>query len=335
VAYAFNTDRLQGFTPAYFVSTAAVSQTIAGAKTFTGSLTVPVPTVFTGQGFDPAGTQGAIYYNSVTSKLRLYNGSGFVDIATGTINGISTIQSEPAQFSGDGAGNLLTLKSSSVTLQGNVFNGASQLVRLDSSSRLPSVDGSQLTGVSAAQVPASGIQAGSLGAGVIASSIAAGAITGDAQVASGAGIAQSKIANLATDLGARILKAGDAMSGDLQVGGATASTYSTGGYLTMANLSSPPSGARGRLYFDSTGSGALRISLDGSSFVPISTGSSGGSGGLSEVASDASQFSGQGISGNALTLKSSSVTLQGNTFNIANKLVLLDGTGKLPVLDGS
>ncbi len=35
------------------------------------------------------------------------------------------------------------------------------------------------------------------------------------------------------------------------------------------------------------------------------------------------------------SLDSSSVTLQGNAFNVANRLVKLDGTGKLPVLDGS
>jgi hypothetical protein len=37
--------------------------------------------------------------------------------------------------------------SSNVTMQGNTFNGAGQLVQLDGSGRLPAVDGSQLTGL--------------------------------------------------------------------------------------------------------------------------------------------------------------------------------------------
>ncbi|HVV25844.1 MAG TPA: hypothetical protein VHC21_02330 [Candidatus Saccharimonadales bacterium] len=40
--------------------------------------------------------------------------------------------------------------SANVTLQGNTFNGASQLVKLDSGAKLPAVDGSQLTNVNAA-----------------------------------------------------------------------------------------------------------------------------------------------------------------------------------------
>lgn len=42
--------------------------------------------------------------------------------------------------------------SAQVTLQGNTFNGASQLVQLDSSSRLPAVNGSQITNLNAGQL---------------------------------------------------------------------------------------------------------------------------------------------------------------------------------------
>ncbi len=44
---------------------------------------------------------------------------------------------------------------------------------------------------------------------------------------------------------------------------------------------------------------------------------------------------GDGSSGDPLRLDTSSATLQGNTFNGANQLVQLDGTGLLPALDGS
>lgn len=42
--------------------------------------------------------------------------------------------------------------SANVTLEGNTFNGSSQLVKLDSSSKLPAVDGSQLTNLDADEI---------------------------------------------------------------------------------------------------------------------------------------------------------------------------------------
>ncbi|MFH1619595.1 MAG: hypothetical protein ABIG11_06780, partial [bacterium] len=122
--------------------------------------------------------------------------------------------------------------------------------------------------------------------------------------------------------------------GSVQVGdGPSASTFSASGYVTLANLGTSPDASRGRIFFDSNGQGALKISLDGTGFVPLSTGSA--TGGVSAVVSDSWQFSGDGIVGNALTLRPSSVTLQGNTFNAADKLVRLDGSMRLPAADGS
>ena len=72
-----------------------------------------------------------------------------------TINGVSfdgtaDINIAATSYLADGVSLALTgatfsAKSSSVTLQGNTFNGASQLVKLDALSKLPAVDGSQLT----------------------------------------------------------------------------------------------------------------------------------------------------------------------------------------------
>jgi hypothetical protein len=134
-------------------------------------------------------------------------------------------------------------------------------------------------------------------------------------------------------LAGKLDKSGGAMSGDLQVGDQYASTIAAAGYLTLANLGSAPGSSRGRLYFDPTGDGALKVSLNGSSFVSIATGTAGA--GLSSVSGESNQFSGDGTSGNVLTLRSSSVTLQGNTFNNANQLVKLDGSGYFPGLNGS
>lgn len=64
------------------------------------------------------------------------------------------------------------LDSSSVTLRGNSFNGASQLVLLGGGGALPVLDGSALTGLTAAN-----ISAGTLGSAVIASSVAVSGVT--------------------------------------------------------------------------------------------------------------------------------------------------------------
>jgi hypothetical protein len=120
-------------------------------------------------------------------------------------------------------------------------------------------------------------------------------------------------------------------SGDLQVGQATASTYAAGGYMTLAALPSAPTPAVGRLYFDSS-FGGLKISTNGIAFVALST----VTGPLTSISANALQFSGDGTAGNPLTLKSSSATLQGNTFNSGpNQLVALNGSGILPALNGS
>ncbi len=47
-----------------------------------------------------------------------------------------------------------------ITTQGNLFNGLNQLVKLDSSGKLPAIDGSQLTGVSSGSLVNSGVSAG-------------------------------------------------------------------------------------------------------------------------------------------------------------------------------
>lgn len=65
----------------------------------------------------------------------------------------------------------LAVDFSSVTAQGNTFNGASQLVKLNGSTQLPTVSGANLTNLTA-----SAISAGNLGASVIASSLAVNSV---------------------------------------------------------------------------------------------------------------------------------------------------------------
>ena len=56
--------------------------------------------------------------------------------------------------------------SANVTLQGNTFNGASQLVRLDGSTQLPAVNGSQLTNLNASNISSGTIANARLSASV-------------------------------------------------------------------------------------------------------------------------------------------------------------------------
>lgn len=159
---------------------------------------------------------GDLWYDTTTGLLKFWNGAAWTSAGVGAV----TIAADSSQFAGDGsAGAPLTLRSSSVTLQGNNVNLPGGLVKLDGSGALPAVDGSNLTGITASNVSASGVQAGALGSSVIASSVAVSAV-GDEQLAGG--VSQSKIANLTTDLGARLLKAGDTMTGALTMSGAAA-----------------------------------------------------------------------------------------------------------------
>jgi len=102
------------------------------------------------------------------------------------------------------------------------------------------------------------------------------------------------------------------------------------GYATMAGFASVPPAQRGRIYFDSNANGALKISLDGSNFVSLATGTAIG---MSQVIANTMEFSGDG-NANPLKLLASSVTLQGNIFNTGENLVKLSA-GLLPAVDAS
>src|SRR5204862_492796 len=91
-----------------------------------------------------------------------------------------------------------------------------------------------LNQITASSIPAAGIQAGSLGANVIASSITLAAMYG-APTLTGTnftGIPESGVTSLTTDLGSRVLKAGDTMTGQLTVQSSvtfTNNAFSVGG----------------------------------------------------------------------------------------------------------
>ncbi|MBI4422674.1 MAG: hypothetical protein HY554_03040, partial [Elusimicrobia bacterium] len=236
---------------------------------------------------------GDFWFDTSDSILRYHNGSSWISPAAA-----GGLVSDPAQSGGDGTAlNPLRLRASSVTLQGNTFNVANSLVLLDPAGLVPV---SLLGGIA------------------------------DAQIGAGAAIAQSKVAGLESDLAGRVLRSGDAITGDLQVGAAAASTISASGFITMANLTAAPAPEAGRLYYDASarsGDGALMIRLNTGSFVPIATGTASE---LTRVSAEPAQFGGDGTPGAPLTLAGSSVTLQGNAFNAANLLLRLDPAGLIP-----
>ena len=119
---------------------------------------------------------GDLWYDSGAAQLMFYNGGTWVASSGG---GLSTVSSDAAQFTGDGtASSPLALRASSVTLQGNAFNAASQLVRLDALGGLPPVDGSLLTGVVAADIVDGAVTSVKLADGaVLESKLADGSVT--------------------------------------------------------------------------------------------------------------------------------------------------------------
>lgn len=94
-------------------------------------------------------------------------GASVLAVTTGSSTGFSTVASSPTaiinfeqnQFGvalKGGATAYTTLNVSSVTLMGNTFNQASQLIQLNGSAQLPALDGSLLTGIKITGVLAGG-----------------------------------------------------------------------------------------------------------------------------------------------------------------------------------
>ncbi|MBI5245045.1 MAG: hypothetical protein HY922_15385, partial [Elusimicrobia bacterium] len=104
--------------------------------------------------------------------------------------------------------------------------------------------------------------------------------------------------------------------GNLQVGDAFASTISASGFLTLASLGGPPAQAPGRLYYDSTGDGALKVRINSGIFVSFATGSFCGCGFLLNA--------GDSMLGH-LTLSNSTLSVTGNGFSVGGSTLVAAG----------
>ena len=107
----------------------------------TGATTMPW--LLTGQSIDEFWTN-VLQHNSFTTGAQILDNN---QLRLGVDNNTIKVNSD---------GNLYANISvpANITTQGNTFNGASQLVQLDGSGKLPAIDGSQLTNLPAGSAPA-------------------------------------------------------------------------------------------------------------------------------------------------------------------------------------
>ncbi|OGL34495.1 hypothetical protein A3F05_01735 [Candidatus Saccharibacteria bacterium RIFCSPHIGHO2_12_FULL_47_17] len=253
--------------------------------------------------------------------------------------------------------------SANVTLQGNTFNGANQLVRLDAGGLLPALNASALTNLNASNLAGGTVADARLSANVsvLGSSIDSTEITNDsivnADINVTAAIDWTKISKTGSSLADLTTRsAGDLSSGTLadarlssnvtlqgnSFNGASQLVQLTAGgilpvlsgaNLTDLNASNLASGtiADARL--------SANVTLQGNTFNGASQLVQLTAGGILPVLSGANltSLNGSNISSGTVAdaRLSANVTIQGNTFNGASQLVQLDAGGLLPALNGS
>jgi len=217
-----------------------------------------------------------------TTTLRLQEGGGDVSVGgalsvsgilSGDASGLTNINGASITSGSIADGSL----STNVTLLGNTFNGANQLVQLNASSELPGLSGANLTNLNADNIASGTLNDSRLSSNV---TLLGNTFNGINQLVrlDGAGKIGDSL------LSSNITAAGNTFNGNSQ----------------LVQL---------------TGTGALPA-LNGSGLTSLN-----GSNIISGTVADARL--------------STNVTLLGNTFNGANQLVQLDGTGILPTLSGT
>lgn len=160
------------FTYGISVATVTLSTPIARvlATDATGLIvSTVVPTAYGGTGTGSpalvAGTNISITgtWPNNTINANVTGAASTLGVTTGSASGFSTLITSPtavinfesAQFTSSlkgAATNYMTLNQSSVTLAGNTFNNANQLVKLDGSSFLPAANGFNLTSLNASNI---------------------------------------------------------------------------------------------------------------------------------------------------------------------------------------
>jgi hypothetical protein len=292
-------------------------------------------------------------FNGASQLLQL-NGSGKVDdsllssniTALGnTFNGVNQL----VQLNGSGylpalnASNLTNINasnissgtlddarlSSNVTVLGNTFNGASQLVQLNGSGALPALSGANLTSLNASNISSGTLDTARLSTTV---TLAGNTFNGASQLLqlNGSGKVDDSL------LSSNITALGNTFNGVNQLVQLNGSGYLpalNASNLTNINASNISSGTLDDARLSSnvtvlgnTFNGASQlVQLNGSGALPALSGAN-----LTSL--NASNIS----SGTLDTARlSTTVTLAGNTFNGASQLVQLTAGGLLPALNAS
>ena len=280
-----------------------------------------------------------------------------VNGATGVVN----LYADDATLNLAGTGLVTSGTGATSTLNADVGTGANQLVQLDGSSRLPAVDGSQLTNLPAAPVDSVN---GATGVVNLYADDATLNLAGTGLVTSGAGATSTLNADVGTGANQLVQLDGSsrlpAVDGSQltnlpaapvdSVNGATGvvNLYADDATLNLAGtgLVTSGTGATSTLNAD-VGTGANQlVQLDGSSRLPAVDGSqltnlpsapvtsvNGATGAVNLYADDATlNLAGTGLvtSGTGATS-----TLNADVGTGANQLVQLDGSSRLPAVDGS
>lgn len=185
--------------------------------------------------------------------------------------------------------------SANVTLLGNSFNGANQLVQLDGSGLLPVLNGSAITNINASNISSGTVADARLSTNVTLGGNSFNAANGLVQL-DGAGALPALNGSAITNLNAS--------------------------YISSGTISSTRLDTDVTLLGNSFNGASQLVQLDASGNLPALNGSALTNLSASSVAS--------GILDNARL--SNGVTLLGNSFNGANQLVQLDALGALPAL---
>jgi L-asparaginase/Glu-tRNA(Gln) amidotransferase subunit D len=280
-----------------------------------------------------------------------------VNGATGAVN----IYADDATLNIDGTGLVLSGTGATSTLNVDVGTGANQIVQLDASSRLPAVDGSQLTNLPSAPVTSVN---GATGAVNIYADDATLNIDGTGLVLSGTGATSTLNVNVGTganqivqlDASSRLPAVDGSQLTNLpsapvtSVNGATGAVnlYADDATLNLAGdgIVVSGTGATSTLNVDSGTTANKIVKLDGSARLPAVDGSqltnlpsapvtsvNGATGAVNIYADDATL----NIDGTGLTLSGTGAT---STLNVdvgtgANQIVQLDASSRLPAVDGS
>lgn len=228
--------------------------------------------------------------------------------------------------------------SANVTLQGNTFNGSNQLVLLDGTGKLPTLDGSALTNLSSANLtgalPAlngsalTSLSASNISSGTIADArlstnvtLVGNTFNGNNQLVqlSGTGALPALDGSALTSLSAANL------TGALPALNASSLTSLNGSNISSGTIADARLSTNVTLQGNTFNGNNQLVQLSGTGALPALNGSA------------LTTLNGSNISSGTIAdaRLSSNVTLKGNTFNGASQLVLLDASSKLPAVDGS